>query len=71
MVELKIFVPKKLAKQMSLEYYWFKIQSSIFNHFFSVGHSLGGAMASIAASYLVQVGLFQGSDIKLVRFNNR
>ena len=25
-------------------------------------------MASIAASYLVQVGLFQGSDIKLVRF---
>ncbi|CAB3401816.1 unnamed protein product [Caenorhabditis bovis] len=30
------------------------------------GHSLGGAMASIAASYIVKVGLYDGTQIKLV-----
>ncbi|VDM85686.1 unnamed protein product [Strongylus vulgaris] len=32
------------------------------------GHSLGGAMASIAASYLAYSGVAKGHDIKLVTF---
>ncbi|CAD6200251.1 unnamed protein product [Caenorhabditis auriculariae] len=30
------------------------------------GHSLGGALSSVAASYVVQIGLFQGEKIKLL-----
>ncbi|KAK6028486.1 triacylglycerol lipase, partial [Ostertagia ostertagi] len=33
-----------------------------------VGHSLGGSMASLAASYIAKVKLFDGNMIKLVTF---
>ncbi|CAD6194082.1 unnamed protein product [Caenorhabditis auriculariae] len=32
------------------------------------GHSLGGAMASVGASYVVKSGLFDGKDVKLITF---